>query len=38
MSPVTTSSEVSMEGQKVYFDGDKLATKDVGSQKAFGCI
>jgi hypothetical protein len=37
LSPVTTSSEVSLEGKKVYFEGDKLVTKDVGREKAFGC-
>jgi len=36
-SAMTTSSDVSSEGQKVYFDGDKLATKEVGSQQTFGC-
>ncbi|MDM8558576.1 hypothetical protein [Candidatus Parabeggiatoa sp. HSG14] len=35
--PVTTSSDVSLGGKKVYFEGNKLATKDVGRQKAFGC-
>jgi len=37
LSPVTTSSDVSLEGKRVSFEGDKLVTKDVGSQKAFGC-
>jgi len=38
-SPVTNSSNISSEGQLVYFAGDKLATKPVGSQKAFGgCV
>jgi hypothetical protein len=35
--PVTTSSDISLEGKKVYFEGDKLVTKDIGRQKAFGC-
>jgi hypothetical protein len=37
LSPVTTSSEISLEGQQVYFENDKLVTKNVGRQKAFGC-
>ena len=37
ISPVTTSSDVSLEGKKVYFEGDNLVTNDVGLQKAFGC-
>ncbi len=37
ISPVTTSSEVSLERKMVYFEGDKLVTKEVGRQKAFGC-
>ena len=36
-SPITTSSDVSLAGKEVYFDGDKLATKEIGTQKAFGC-
>jgi hypothetical protein len=37
LSPVTTSSDLSLEGQKVYFEGDTLMTKAVGRDKAFGC-
>ncbi len=37
LSPVTTSSDISLEGQQVYFEGNKLITKNIGSQKAFGC-
>ncbi|BAP58222.1 hypothetical protein THII_3925 [Thioploca ingrica] len=36
-SPVTTSSDISLEGQKVYLDGDTLVTEEVGRDKAFGC-
>lgn len=36
-SPVTTSSEVSVDGKMVYFERDKLVTKNVDRQKAFGC-
>jgi hypothetical protein len=35
--PVTTSSNISLDGKKVYFKGDKLAIQDVGRRKAFGC-
>ena len=35
--PVTTSSNITLDGKMVYFEGDKLVTKDVGPQKAFGC-
>jgi hypothetical protein len=37
LSPVTTSSDISSEGKLVYFEGDKLAAKPMGSNKAFGC-
>ena len=37
ISPVTTSSEVSSKGQMVYFAKDKIVTKNIGLQKAFGC-
>ena len=37
LSPVTTSSEVSLEGKMVYFEGEKLITKNVDRQKTFGC-
>ena len=37
LSPVTTSSDISSEGQQVYFEGDTLVTKEVGRDKAFGC-
>jgi len=37
LSPVTTSSQVSLDGKKVFFDGEQLVTKDVGREKAFGC-
>lgn len=36
-SPVTTSSDISSEGQKVYLEGDTLVTEEVGRDKAFGC-
>ncbi len=36
-SPVTTSSDISLEGQKVYLEGDTLVTEEVGRDKAFGC-
>lgn len=36
-SPVTTSSDISLKGQKVYWDGDTLVTEEVGRDKAFGC-
>jgi len=35
--PKTTSSDVSLQGQKVYFEDDKVVTEIVGIQKAFGC-
>ncbi len=37
ISPITTSSEVSSEGQMAFFDGDKIATKNEKKKKAFGC-
>lgn len=37
LSPVTTSSDISLEGQQVSFEGDTLTTKEVGHDKAFGC-
>jgi hypothetical protein len=37
LSPVTTSSDVSLDGIMVDFEGDKLVTKELGRQKAFGC-
>ena len=37
LSPVTTSSDLSLEGQKVSFEGDTLVTEEVGRNKAFGC-
>jgi hypothetical protein len=39
-SPRTASSDVSLQGQKVYFEGDnneKVVTEIVGIEKAFGC-
>ena len=37
LSPVTTSSDISLEGLQVYFEGEQLATKEMGRQRAFGC-
>jgi hypothetical protein len=37
LSPVTTSSSISLDGQQVSFEGDKMVTKPVGPQKTFGC-
>lgn len=35
-SPVTSSSQVSSDGQMVYFEQDKLIVKHVGPQRIFG--
>ncbi|MCK5523136.1 MAG: hypothetical protein KAI83_08395 [Thiomargarita sp.] len=37
ISPMTTSSDVSLDGKKVYFEGKKLGVKKVDRQKQFGC-
>jgi len=37
ISPQTISSDVSLQGQKVYFEDGKLVTEIVGIEKSFGC-
>jgi hypothetical protein len=37
LSPVTTSSDISLDGKKVTFESEQLVTKPVGRDKAFGC-
>jgi hypothetical protein len=37
LTPVTTSSNISLDRQLVYFEGDKIATKPVGPRETFGC-
>jgi len=35
--PQTISSNVSLQGQKVYFEDEKIVTEIVGIEKSFGC-
>ena len=37
LEPVTSSSNVSLAGKMVYFEGEKLMTKEVDRQQVFGC-